>query len=69
MEKFIDSGIKPEIGDLVLAACMDDISTSLSRKVKHWFSDMGATDIWWTAYRQSYAFIGIYGKCGNFSEM
>lgn len=44
------------------AACMDDFVTSLSPKVKKWFSNLGSEEIDSVKYRCGYAFVGVQGK-------
>ena len=55
-------------GHIIVAACKDDCATSLSMNSKLWFSKMGSTEIWNVKYRQSYVFIGIYGRMGECIE-
>lgn len=57
---FIDKGITN--GHIVIAACKDEFITKLSKLAKSWFENMGSEQIWNVKYRQSFAFIGIYGK-------
>ena len=49
-------------GNLVIAACKDDISTCLSDEAKTWFAEMGSKDIFKVGYRHSFAFIGTVGE-------
>lgn len=48
-------------GNIVIAACKDDCFTHLSFQAKHWFSNMGSTEIWNLKYRHGFAFIGKLG--------
>lgn len=62
-EKLVDiSSTKFGEGSIVMAACMDDCVTSLSKKCKQWFADMGSKEIWNVEYRQGFSFIGILGR-------
>ena len=47
-------------GFVIIAACMDECFTNLSRTVKQWFTDMGSLAINHLKYRSSFAFIGFY---------
>ena len=60
-EEFIASLDIPT-GFIILAACKDECTSNLSDTAKRWFADMGSNHIWNVAYRQSFAFIGFYGK-------
>ena len=51
-------------GHIVVAACKDECSKNLSRKVKKWFANMGSSEIWNLGYRQGYVFIGVHGRMG-----
>lgn len=59
-DRFIVHGL-PE-GTIVVAACKDDCSMSLSEKAKQWFANMGSEEIWKLRYRFGFAFIGFSGR-------
>lgn len=48
-------------GSIVVAACKDECSISLSDEAKLWFEQMGSKHIWDLTYRHAWAFIGILG--------
>lgn len=58
-DEFIDNPIPA--GYIIIAACMDECATNLSKQAKFWFSNMGSKEIADIEYRQAFAFIGISG--------
>ena len=60
LDGFIHAGI-PE-GYIVVAACMDECSTNLSKAAVAWFKGMGSREILNLGYRESFTFIGISGR-------
>lgn len=50
------------IGFIVIVACKDESFSNLSQKGKRFFGEMGSTEIYKLEYRQSFAFIGIFGR-------
>lgn len=63
-DKFDDFTSKTVIPNhfIVAAACKDECSEQLSFGGRKWFESMGSTEIWNVDYRQSFAFIGVYGS-------
>ena len=51
-----------EEGSIIVAAAKDDCVKSLSAASKKWFMDMGSQAINNVDYRQSFTFMGIYGR-------
>ena len=51
-----------EEGQIVIAACRDDAAKNLSNSVRQWFKDMGSKEIFNLKYRESFVFIGQYGR-------
>ena len=49
-------------GFIIIAACKDECTTSLSDAAKVWFEKMGSSLIWTLEYRRSFAFVGISGE-------
>ena len=56
-ERFVGSQI-PD-GYIVVVACKDECTTSLSNTGKGWFAGLGSKEIWKVGYREGFAFIGI----------
>ena len=48
-------------GHIIIAACGDDCSKSLSPKVKEWFAGMGSKLIGDVGFRQGFVFLGAVG--------
>lgn len=59
-DSFITKHI-PE-GHIVVAACKDECTTSLSQSGKQWFANMGSKEIWNLGYRCAFAFVGVSGR-------
>ena len=59
LDNLIDCGLEP--GWIVIAACQDECSASLSEKAKQWFAWMGSHEIWDLKHRQGFVFIGVAG--------
>ena len=53
---------KLDYGDIVAVACKDECISELTDKAKKWFENLGSNEIWYLAYRESFAFIGVHGK-------
>ena len=49
-------------GYILIAACKDDCVTNLSKDAKYWFADLGSQKIWDLTYRESFAFIAVFGQ-------
>ena len=64
LEAFIKSESVVD-GNIVVAACKDEMTTELSGLAKHWLGEMGSLFVWKLEYRDSFVFIGRSNQNGT----